>query len=184
MSMNKLPEALVANNFAQICAAIDDGNLNETIVKLFNEQRLDLRPNVDVRIGFLRLCSAAIQSAKETRDAYRERVKQLEHVEDLVKKATLSIMAVHEKIVVEGDTGRLCVQKNPEALDLGFDVSELVVNRVIDPALIEAHNIPDKYLKKIAAYQLDTKQIKEDVKASVELPWAKLSKGTHIRIRT
>lgn len=180
---NKVPLAEAAETFAIVCNAIDEGNLDETIVAIFNQTRLDLATAVDRRVCFLNFCTSSMQAAKETRNAWAERARQLEALEERIKVLTIDQIKSSGLEQAKGDLGRLCIQNNPEALSLDFDLHDMMVNRVIDPIFIEVNAVPDKYLKKIAAYQLDTKQIKEDLQAGETLPWAKLTRGQHLRIR-
>lgn len=183
VTINKIPLAVAADNFAAICHAIDNGDLNETLVALFHETRLDLSAAVDRRLCCLQLCSTSLEAAKGARDAWRERVKQLEFVEERIKGMTIEAIQITGMKEVKGETGRLCLQQNPEALSLEFMTHEMTVNRVIDPNDLERWHIPEKYLKKVAAFQLDTKQIKEDVQAGETYPWCKLTRGVHLRSR-
>lgn len=182
-SNNRVPLAEAAESFAAICNAIDDGDLNETLVALFNETRLTLGAAVDRRICCLQLCSASLSAAKEARDSWRERVKQLEFVEERIKAMTLEAIQLTGMKEIKGDVGRLCMQQNPEALKLDFELFEMPVRNVIEPDMADRLGIPDKYLKKFAALTLDTKALKEDIQNGVEFGWATLSRGAHVRIR-
>src|SRR4051812_21317821 len=86
---NKVPMAVAADNFAAICRAIDNGDLDAALISLFHETRLTLAAAVDRRICCLDMCSNSLRAAKEARDSWKERVKQLEYVEEKVKGMTI-----------------------------------------------------------------------------------------------
>lgn len=180
MTVN-VPMALAAQNLAEICRAFEQGDLNETLTALFHQTRLDTPAAVDKRVCDIRLLSSTLKAAEEARDAWTQRVKQLKFVEERVEEMTLDIMKHNSVTTLTGTIGNLRCQNNPEALHLEFETYKPHVNNVVDPHHIERFAIPEKYLKKFAAYQLDTAQIKEDLKKGEKFEWASLKRGVHLR---
>lgn len=178
---NKIPLALAADNFATICEAIDNGNLNETIDALFSEARLELTAAVDRRVLFLQFISGNIEKAEKVRDAWKTRVEQLKHVEKRVKDKTIDVMQAQQTVQYNGEIGKLCLQANPPALELKIPVGSKSFNNILDGKYIA--DIPNEYLKTISFVQLDTAALKRDLDEGVEVPFAELKRGTHLRIR-
>lgn len=181
--MTQVPMHLASQTMTEIFRAMTDGSLNETLAALFHETKLDTPSSVDFRVCIMRLLSGAIKEAEEARDAWSQQVKQLEFVEAQLKDLTLAIMAHDDTREVKGTIGKLCAQNNPEALHLEFPTHKPHVGNVIDPEHIERFNIPEIYLKKFAAFQIDAAKLKEDLKAGVKFEWASLTRGQQLRIR-
>lgn len=178
---NKIPLAQAAENFAAICASIDEGNLDETILALFDATRHDLVTSVNRRICFLDFLRSAVKNAEENKDAWKQRCEQLKIVKERVDGLTIEAMKVLGVREVAGDIGKLRMQNNPEALHLEFETYKPHVNNVIDPEQIQRFDIADKYIKKFAAFQIDTAQVKADLQAGAALPWASLTRGLQLR---
>lgn len=150
---NKIPLALAADNFATICKAIDEGDINEAITSLFHETKLDLADSVARRICFLEFIDGAIKNASEIRDSWKQRVDQLKHVEERVKKLTLDIITTESTIEYRSDLGKLCAQQNPPSLKLNFETTRVSLGNIITGKDIERHDIPAELITETTTAQ-------------------------------
>lgn len=180
---NKVPLALAADNFATICKAIDEGDINEAITSLFHETKLDLADSVARRICFFEFLDGAIKNATEIRDSWKQRVEQLKHVEERVKKLTLDIITAESTIEYRSDLGKLCAQQNPPSLKLNFETTKMNASNVINAKDIERNHIPQELITEVRFLQLNTEKLKEQLNAGGAYPWASLTRGQHLRIR-
>ena len=183
MSETKVPLALAVQNLATLMLAIDEGNLDEAMVKLFTDQRLDLASAVDRRICFFDLCQKHIDSLKEIAKQYELTAKRLELGLEKIKDDTLEIMKTNPDVPYKGELGRLQVQDNASAaVEVFLDTTKKSFINIVDPADIEKAQIPDKFLATHKYYTLVIAEVKKALESGEEIPWAKLRKGQHLRI--
>lgn len=180
----KLPMAIAAQNLERICEAIDEGELNEALQSLFTDTRLDLVDAIDRRIYFLELAKDRVKTLKRLRDEFSEAAKRVEYAVERVKEGTKQIMETYPDLPYKGDLGRLRIQKNSAAkISLPeIKTTEASVRNVIDVYDIRKHEIGEEYYEVHSYYTLLIDEIKKAIEAGEEIPWAKLDRGSHLRI--
>lgn len=177
----KVPMSLAVANLAQIMEAIDEGQLNDTITKMFNETRLDLASAIDRRICFFDFAAGQLETLKKLSTEYAAAAKRIEYVIKKVSEGTIQIMdAGPEEFSYQGNLGRVQAQNNAFALKLLIETKSKSFSHLIRDD--EATDIPMKYVKDITFRQIDTKAVKEDLEKGELLSWATLEKGRHLRI--
>lgn len=183
--MIKVPMQIAAANLEQICNAIDESELNDSLSKIFHEGRLDLSAAVDRRICFFDLAEERIATLKRLRDEFSQAAKRMEFALERVKEGTISIMESYEDFSYRGELGKLRLQKNPSArLEFqGTKVSTHTISNVIDALDIQKHAIDGEYFETRRYFVLLNDKIREAIESGKEIPWAKLQRGKHIRIQ-
>jgi len=183
LQSNSVPLAIAAENFALVCKAIDEGNINEIMDSLFHKTKLALATEVDTRICYLQLLDGAIAAAKKASDNWKQRLSQLNHAQERAEKMTLDQMSFENTIEYMGTIGRLCRQNNAESLKLNFETGKLSASNVLSGVHMEKYKIPAEYITEIKTYQLNTEKLKKDLKEGKTFEWASLTRGQQLRIR-
>ncbi len=175
----KVPMALATANLAQIMEAIDEGELNDTITKMFDETRLDLASAIDRRICFFDFAAGQLETLKKLSTEYAAAAKRIEYVVKKVSQGSIDIMdSGPEGYTYQGNLGRIQAQDNAFALKILVETkSKSFSNLVSDYA-----NVPEEFVRYIAVRQIDTEKVKEHLKKGELLSWATLEKGRHLRI--
>jgi hypothetical protein len=181
LTETRIPLAVAAENLAKILHAIDEGDVGETIAAVLDSERLNLSAAVSRRVVFFELLSSTLQMAEEKRDAWKRKVEQLKHVEKRIKDATIQAMQIDNTVKKIGEDGNLCLQDSPPALVLNVETSSRSFGNIISDDA--AKTIPQKYLVQTNFLQLNTAELKKDLDAGIELPFASLKRGVHLRIR-
>lgn len=168
-----------AHLLAELMERIDNGeDLGEVLVAAFHDTRLDLAQAVDRRIAFAHWVKGAIAMAKEQRDEWRQKVQQLEMLEDRFKANTQAAIEENPDIPFVGSMGKISVQKNPPSLKLAFEGKSLT------PDMVECFQIPKQYVVTKVTYELDTAQLKTDILAGdTRVPWAWIEQGQSVRFK-
>jgi hypothetical protein len=181
----RTPLELAALDFAAVLNQIEmlDGDLDQAVLSTFGELKLELADAVDRRIYFLQFLESQIEHVKKMAQAWTERRRILESLEDRIKESTKLVIERSEGAMkLKGNTGELSVQKSPVSMHLSFEPMKKSYEIVTDD-LVSKHEIPAKYLQHVELLQLNKTAIREDLQAGIELSFAKLVRNTHIRIR-
>lgn len=174
----KVPMAFAMSTLAAMCDAIDNGaELDDALVAQFQEAKLDLVEAIDRRVAFFRYLQGQIAAAKAARDAWQDDYKRLQAIEEKFKEKTKELVEAHPDLPKEGTIGKLAVQANPPSVKLTFE------DRKLTRHVIDFFGVDEKYIKTETTYTLNAKLVADDLKAGVELPWARLEQGTHIRFK-
>lgn len=179
----KVPLALAVQNLATLMEAIDDGNLDEAVIRLFTDQRLDLSSAVDRRICFFDICEKHVESLKDIARQYQKTAKALENALESVQKQTTEIMKGNPDVPYKGDLGRLQVQKNASpSCTILFETTKESSSNVVDAADINKYGIDEKFYEARTHYVLVLDKIKKALEAGENIPWAELKRGEHLRV--
>jgi hypothetical protein len=174
--------------------AYEDGIYDDQALdEIMSDILVDLRNSVDIRISILGYLggqsvgdkpgSGVIGKAQELYRAYREKMEIAERLRDRIKSQTLAIIESNRDIKFEGNLGRLASQASPAKLVIDLKLDSKNFNYLISPDDPDLMQIPEKYLKVITTMQIDTEKLKQDLQAGEFVPWARLEKGTHLRVR-
>ncbi len=178
----KVPLALAVQNLATLMEAIDNGKLDEAVVKLFNDQRLDLSSAVDRRICFFDICEKHIESLKDIARKYQTTASGLENVLETVKKNTQEIITKNTDLPYKGDLGRLSVQKNAASCQIHLEMKKVSLVNALDIDDIEKYEIPEEFYDERTYYVLVIDRIKKALESGEEIKWAELKRGEHLRV--
>lgn len=183
MTEVKVPLALAAQNLATLMEAIDEGKLDEAIVQLFNDQRLDVASAVDRRICFFDMCERYIESLKDIARKYQTTAKSLEGALESVKKNTLETMKALPDVPYKGDLGRLQSQKNgTSSCNVLLNTKDVRFNNAVNFEDVERLKINPGLYEERTYYVLVIEKIKAAIEAGLDIPWAELKRGEHLRV--
>jgi hypothetical protein len=131
---------------------------------------------LDVQVGF-----EAIYAEKKKR--LDTQIKRIHHLQNSLKSYLKYILQSNPEMVLKGDEGRICLQKNPPALDISFERKDKVFYKAIDQSFAAFEPSLSPYLKQVSCFVVDTERVKEDLAAGKPLNWAKITQDFHVRIR-
>lgn len=178
----KVPLALAAQNLATLMEAIDEGRLDEAVIRLFNDQRLDLASAVDRRLCFFDICEKHIESLKDIARKYQTAAKQLENVMETLEKNTLDTMRLAPDVPYRGDLGSFRIQKNGAAtVNVLFETDRKTISNAVDAQDIEKYAIDEKFYDVHTYYSLVMDRIRRAIEAGEDIRWAAINKGEHLR---
>lgn len=190
LSMPKVLEGINRTLEAYEDGIYDDQALDEIMGDLL----VDLSSSVDRRIAFLDYLgeqsvgskpgSGIIGKAQDLYRIYREKMETATKLRDRVKEQTLSIIDANKQITFQGNLGKLASQNNSSAkLICDIQLTSKTLSNLIDPASETMLDIPAEYVKAVTVMMLDTDKLKQDLALGKEVPFARLEKGTHLRVR-
>lgn len=180
--------------------AFEDGLYDEkTLDEILGDLRTDLGNSVDRYIYLLDYLGNQSQGEKPgtgiiglKQELYREYRKKMEIAEALKERVKARALRIIEessdleikgkKLVFEGNLGKLAAQASPGRLIVDFNLGSKSFGNLIDQNT-DVFNIPAEYIKTVTVLQLDTDRLKEDLKLGKEIPFARLEKNNHLRIR-
>jgi hypothetical protein len=174
-----------ANALSTICEAIESSDdLDETMVALFNETSRQLSAGVGRRKAAARAIRFSIEQAKAYEKQVTHHRKRLESALDKLKQMTKEIVEAHPDLPFKDELGKkLTIVANAKAgVKYDFDLGHKTVRNIIafdQPPVYEEEW--KKYVKTEMYHVLDTGRVLADLEKGVELPWARLERGTHLR---
>ncbi len=162
-----------AANLSAICLslemcedAIDPRAVDQYLLNLFDNVSMELTDSVERRKAFANELRSKIELAKKYRDDGIKQQKRYELIlERLIENTKRTVEANPDIPFKDALGGRLRILPNP---------SPTVI--IIDPA-----QVSDEYMTKKLVLDFNKAKIKEDIKNGVELEWARLEYGTHLR---
>ncbi len=168
----------------------DDKALDEVMGDLL----VDLGNSVDRRISLLDYLgessvgskpgSGIIGKAQDLYRIYRDKMETAIKLRDRIKENTLSIVEANKDIVFKGNLGKLASQNNSSAkLICDIPLASKTLSNLLEPNNLDFLDIPAEYIKAVTVMQLDVEKLKHDLSFGKEVPFARLEKGTHLRIR-
>lgn len=176
-----------AATLTTICNAIDNGaDLDETMLELFNTTATQLSEGVDRRKGAARYLKGAIEQAKAYEEQVTSHRKKLESALAKLKVMTKEIVEANPDIPFKDGLGKkLSIVKNSKpSVKYDFELTYKSVRNVLptfrdelplsDEELLR-YGVPSEFLA------LDTGKVLADLQAGVELSWAELAQGYHLR---
>lgn len=187
-SKNQSPEVAQLTEsirfIANLCEQIDSGaDIDQFIQAEFAQAKLNLSDAVGRTVLRLDGLEAAISHSKENRDAWAARAQSLERVYDKIKAATLEAVKAAGDVACISKHGKLSVQKSTPALQLDVKTKTTTVRHVVDLDDGHAPAIDQKYLTRQEIFSLNTEEIKADLAQGIEIPWARMTRGEHLRWR-
>lgn len=175
--------ALAAQNLATLMEAIDEGRLDEAIVNVFNDTRLDVAAAVDRRICFFDFGEKNAETMRDIARKYQTAAKQLENALETLRQKTIEIMKQAQDVPYKGDLGRLQIQKNTSpSVKVLFEMEKKSIANAVDAQDIEQYGIDEKFYDVHTYYSLVLDRIKRSIEAGEDIKWATLTRGEHLRI--
>jgi hypothetical protein len=175
-----------ASTLTTICNAIDNGaDLDETMLELFDATATQLSEGVGRRKAVARTLKAAIEQAKAYKAQVDSHQKSLESALTRLKAMTKEIVEANPDIPFKDELGKkLTIVKNSKpSVRYDFEMTSRSLRNILPwerPEDIIAAGLGD-YMQEEKIYTLCTGEVLEDLEAGIELPWARLAQGYHLR---
>lgn len=178
--------AQYATDFEMVCARLDTADqITPELIAEFDDKRLALADKVDRYIWRLdagkMLLEQLDERAARAEQAARLMRGMLAKMKDYVK---FTIESVPGRTMIKGnEQGTLSLQANGGTPKLEIDLPhhDLQWSKAVLPG--ELPEDAQDYLMHVSGSVLDTTKIRNDLSAGKELPWARLVRGSHVRIR-
>ncbi len=170
---------------AEICDKMDNSDeIDEEILAQFDTATTSLEESIDRRKFVVREAESKIELARSYKRSLDETIKKLQKVQERIIESTKTMVGLNPNIPFKDTLGnKLTVRKNSQPhLVLALDLREgKTVSNILDDASISLLGIDEKYIKQVSYTTLNTEKVKSDLALGVEIPWASLHFGTHLR---
>lgn len=180
----RAPLEMAALDFAALLQQIEElEDIDQAVLSTFGEMKLELADAVDRRIYFLQFLESQVEHVDKMVKAWQSRKKVLQNLTERMEESTKhTILSANGKLKLSGTTGELSVQRSPPKLDLLFEPMRKSFD-VLTHDVASKYEIPSKYIQHTEFLQLNKDALREDLQAGIELSWAKIVRGNHIRIK-
>lgn len=176
----KTPLHQAVLDLAAVCQQIDESaDITDVLIKTLGELKQGLVTAVDRNILFEKSLKAQIATAKEMKDSWTHRQKVLESVKESHSGYMLAAIASSGGLPFKGTQGEIRAQASPPSMDLTIKTDRRSFETITAQ---DAEQIPLKYVTETTLLSLNKDAIREDLQNGVELSFAKLTRGRHIRI--
>lgn len=158
--------------------------LEPALIEAFGDAKDDVAQTVDLRQAVAAQLVATIEGTKAYRDEVEDYIDRLEAIQEAMKADALrGLQALPADVEVRGASGKkLYKSASGGKVVYSFDLKKpRTFTNVIDPETVKTLDIPQRYIKGVSALVLDTETVKSDLKAGVELDWAKIEVTEHVR---
>lgn len=170
---------------AEICDKMDNSDeVDEEILSKFDTATTCLEESIDRRKFVIREAESKIELARAYKRNIDETIKRLQKVQERIIESTKVMVGLNPNIPFKDTLGnKLTVRKNSQAhLVLALDLREgKSVSNILDEASISLLDIDEKYIKQVSYTTLNTEAVKKDLSNGIEISWASLHHGTHLR---
>jgi hypothetical protein len=189
----KVSLAVAASAVTRTLELIEDGgDPDGSLMEAVGDVLGDVRNGVDRRIHFLDILGAPrsgdkpstglIGKYEELAKEYKAKADSLKNLRENLHLKTMAIMDENPDLEFRGHYGKFRQQKNSQAeLTTEFLRMSFNYSNIITAETMEMYGL-HKYITYSELFQLNTEAVREALKSGVELPWAKLNQGKHLRI--
>ena len=185
MSLPKLYMGEAAATLTSLCTAIDAGaDLDETVMELFATTSQQLSEGVGRRKAAARAISGAIEQTKLYEKQVTSHRRKLEAALVKLKEMTKEIVEANPDIPFKDELGKkLTIVKNSKpGVKYDFELSTKPTRNIMEgEALDMVLADTPQYIERVQHYVLDTGKVLADLQAGVDIPWAELNQGFHLR---
>ena len=177
--------ASVAAELALLLDEIDthDGEITADIIARFDDASLAVADKTDKWISYLDSLKAMSAALKERKDRAAKAQKSVEALQARLKDYLKGVLSTNPGIPFKGSEGSLALQKNPESVRYAFTREERTVYSVVHPNTLAMFNGLGAYVTEIRSLVVDGAKVKADLQAGMQLDFATLERGDHVRIR-
>jgi hypothetical protein len=175
----KVPISVAADTLACICDMIDSGEADPrkaVTLTLFEDAKGGLSRSVDEAIAFKAFLEGALETAKRIKGGWEKKRKQLEQVLEAFHSELERSMTAHPDIPFGGTIGRFTLANNPPGVELAWG------DKTLTKDVIEFFNIDKSYVREKVSYEIDKAALARDLKAGVDVPWAKLKRTKRVDV--
>ena len=174
----------ISHDFIELCDKIDDmEEVEGELVERFMNLKLEHKEKVDSWIYILDQVKSRTAFLKDRKKRLEKAYKLCQNLEIRMKEY-LRFVINNTSVPLNGNEGRIYLHGSAEKVDHNIKTENKSVYNAVDQSITGF--VPDisPYLKEIKFYSLDVTKIKEDLKAGKKLSFAKLTKSSHIRVRS
>ncbi len=168
-------------------------DLSDAMLERFSRAQLAVSERTDAWIQYLDAAKVLVAAGKDKRDRVERAYRAAQNLEKGLRRYLRFQLEAHPDVPFKGSLGSLRVQKNPEALRVDHEardgetaaeisIRDVTVRGVIHDRLFDLDPSLRGYAKEVTFTVLDREKLKGDLQAGLKLPWARLERGTHIRI--
>lgn len=176
--------AVLAREFGELCDKIDQADeIEEGVVENFMAVKGELSDKVDVWIYKLDQGKSWTQFIKDRKKRVEKGYKFAQNIEKRMK-SYIKYQLENATVPFKGLEGTIYLHGNAEKVDHTIKTENKTVHNAIDESVLDL--VPDinPYVKTKSFHFLDVTKVKEDLKAGKKLSFAKITKGSHVRVRS
>lgn len=183
--MNPVSDLVVAaTNLAIACEEIDNAiDVTAEVKAHFTEALLRTAVGVDQVLNARLFLKAKVEEEKEWRRQSKAREAAYSRVLEEINTQAVALVDAFPNQPFKGSALQLGTQKNPPAVETTLQVKEKSLTNVIEIEDIQKLGISEKYYRTHMLFCLDLKAIGDDLKAGVEITWAKLTQGKRLNTK-
>lgn len=174
-----------AVTLSELCDRVDsEEELNEAFLAEFENATQSLEESIDRRKYVYQEAEFYIKAARDRKKSLDATIKKLVLIQDRIERRTKEMIEAEPNLPYRDSLGnKLSVRKNSQAaLNINLDFRESrSISNILDDTITNLLEISPKYIKTVTFSILNTEQVKADLVAGAELPWASLQWGTHLR---
>lgn len=176
--------AEVQINLETLMRVIDDEEqLSDETIDEFLALKKEREEKIDGWIGYRDHAKHFVAELKERRDRFQKAYRAAKNVEKrLNERIKYHLENDQTGVPFKGaDLGTLYLAKSPKSVaHLAPCEDKQVYGVITDPFYL---NVCEPYLKEVTFKVLDKKKVREDLEAGVELSWATIEQGKHVRVK-
>lgn len=194
VALARYGEALAdaSRDFAVLCDRLDateDDAQFKALMSEFASVQDVVENRIDRFAAMREIVLGQVERDKKRAAQIRERAKRLESMMDRADAAVLERIAADPDKPWSGGERKLCRQANGQAalvVALATDNGESAVKDVNVADVVDSDTslaIDDRFIEVRSYAVLNRKAVRAALEAGEELPWAKLARGHHLRVR-
>lgn len=160
-----------------------EGEISEELVKRFDDARLAIAERADRWIFTLDGMKALVAALEERKERAVKAHRTAVNLQARLREYLRFVVASNPGVPFKGDEGTIYLANNAESVDYTIAFEDKTYRNVVDRALVDMEASIRPYVKTFEVAVLDGAKVKADLKAGMVLPWAKLTRGSHIRVK-
>lgn len=154
--------------------------LTPLLIKHFDEVSLSLSNKVDNWISYLEFVDSQHARIKQKVDKLRQTLASIDNHRTSLKSYLLHTVKSHPNLPFKGEEGKLVARRNStKGVDYKIHFHPRLFERIIQA---ETEDIPDSYVTTHTIRVVNHEAVKDALEKGVELSWATLVQGEHLRI--
>lgn len=177
--------ARCAAELEAVCAELDanDGEITDAMIARFDQATMAMTAKVDGWINYIESVKgmAGIAEARKVRATKRH--ETLVNLHKRLKARIKELMLLAPGIPFKGSEEQLYLHGHAEAPEYAVTFAKKALSNVVDQALLEMEPGLGDYCKSVTTWVIDGDKVRTALRAGVKLPWAKLNKGSDVRIK-
>ncbi len=176
-----LPLVQTSALLADLCRRVEEGEaLSPMFVQMFKATKLQHRDALTEVTTFADLLLYMVNGAKGARDRWAEKARKFEEAQEAFKEAAKQAIKDNPDLPwIDSYGTKVYVSRNSSAsLQMNLSLDDKTVRNVVDYGDVTRLG---PYVKTVTYLVIDTDKVREDLAAGVEISWAKLERGDHVR---